>query len=176
MLQKWIGWLVGYVTVLVRGGSCERFMNLCAVKRRDVWDFQAVPEGLCIQVRAGEYRNLRIAAKRAGCRLHIVAKHGLPFLLRRYRRRYGLIAGVFLFVFLLQLLCGRVWEIRVQGNEKLQQSQVVTLLEEFGIREGMAANALDWASVRQYCQASRNFLDVLQPGGDGSVCGCKRNR
>lgn len=149
MLLKWIGFFVGYVTVLVTGGSPERFMNLCAVKRRDVWDFQSVPEGLLVNVRISEYKNLRLAARRARVHLHIVSKHGLPFFIQRHRHRYGLAVGIAVFFLLLQVLCGRVWQIQVQGNTSMETRDIIGILAQSGIREGIKTNAFDWASVRQ---------------------------
>lgn len=149
MLSVLLGFIYGTVTVLVTGGSPERFMNLCALKRRDMWDFQIIENGISVKVRATEYKNLRYAAKRSGVHLHITDKKGFPFIMHRHRNRWGLVVGFLLFFVLLFSLCGRIWTIDVQGLNQLNKNEVVTVLEEFGIREGVRKNKFEWATIRQ---------------------------
>ncbi len=149
MLQSGLNWLAGMVTVAVTGGRPERFMNLCAFGGRDVWDYRAGKAGLTVRVRAGEFKRLREAARRSGCRLHIVRRQGLPFLLRRLRGRYGLAAGALAFALVLHLLCARVWEIRVEGQKTLTAGQVIEWLAPYGVAEGAKTDDFDWATLRQ---------------------------
>lgn len=53
---------------------------------------------------AAAYKRLHSAAVKNGGRLKIVKKHGLPFLLRPFRARWGIFAGI---LFLLPLI--RLW-------------------------------------------------------------------
>ncbi len=148
-MNRLLGWFWGYITVLVSGEACERFMNLCGFYSRDVWDFQKNPKGLSVKVRVSEYKNLRHSAKRAGVHLHIQSKHGLPFLLRRYRFRYGIFVGFLIFVVLLNVLCGRIWSVEIHGISSLNSLEVMTMLQSVGISEGVKKDAYDWATVRQ---------------------------
>ena len=116
-MQNWIGMILGTLTVRVTGGSHERFMNLCAVYNRDMWDFRAEGDSITVKVRASEYKNLRKAAHRAGVRLKIIKRHGIPFWLRRYKNRYGLVAGILVFCLLLSFFSSRIWVIRMRGVE-----------------------------------------------------------
>ena len=148
-MNRVLGWFWGYITVLVTGEACERFMNLCGFYSRDVWDFQKNPKGLSVKVRVSEYKNLRHSAKRAGVHLHIESKHGFPFLLRRYRFRYGIFVGFLIFIVLLNVLCGRIWSVEIHGISSLNSLEVMTMLQSVGISEGVKKDAYDWATVRQ---------------------------
>ncbi len=148
-MNRLLGWFWGYVTVLVTGEACERFMNLCGFYSRDVWDFQKNPNGLTVKVRLSEYKNLRHSAKRTGVHLHIESKHGFPFLLRRYRFRYGIFVGILVFALLLNTLCGRIWSVEIHGTSSLKSYDVTSMLQSVGITEGVRKDAFDWATVRQ---------------------------
>ncbi len=149
MILSCVEFFAGYVMVAVSGGSPERFMNLCATKNRDLWDFQPTEDGIVVKVRASEYRNLKSAARSAGCHLHIRAKKGLPFLVKKYRHRYGIVVGMILFILLLNLLCGRIWTIQIQGIEEPLMAEFEKILLDYSIGEGMSAKGQDWSTLRQ---------------------------
>ncbi|MBR4868910.1 MAG: sporulation protein YqfD [Clostridia bacterium] len=148
-MQRWIGYIFGFVTVEIVGDAHERMMNLCAVYNRDVWDYTVTNQTVTVRIRASEFKNLRKAAKRAGVRLKILEKHGLPFLLRGFRFRCGMVTGLFLFCLILWFLSGRVWAIRFHGEDEVLQQQVLEQMDEMGINLGIKTRSYDWATVRQ---------------------------
>ena len=145
----WLEWFWGYVVVRVTGKTPERFMNLCAFRRTDMWDFAPCDNGVTVKIRASEFKHLRRAARRGGCRLHIERRCGLPFVLRRYRGRVGLPLGAVAFVLILQVLCGRVWQFDIQGTRQLTRATILQIMAEYGIKEGTRSDAYEWATVRQ---------------------------
>ncbi len=64
-------------------------------------------------------------------------RYGLVYLLRRYKKRTGLfVSAVILAVvtFMSQLF---VWNISVEGNEKIPDGEIIRTLNEIGFREGV---------------------------------------
>ena len=88
MLDQLLRSASGEVRIKVTGASLERFLNLCmrhnirprALHRQD-WD--------CLEctLSLADLRRLRPKMGRTGCRVHILRKSGLPFILRQLRRR-----------------------------------------------------------------------------------------
>ncbi len=146
MLLKIIGFLLGYVSVSITGGSPERFINLCAFHRLDMWNIHHHSDKVTANIRLADYKKIRPFAKMAGIHVHIYEKHGLPFWTYRYRHRYGLLVGMLVFSLVLSSLCGRIWTIEVHGME---EAEVVKILSEFGVRTGVSKNHYDWSTVRQ---------------------------
>ncbi len=149
-MQQLIGYLFGFLTVAIRGGSHERFMNLCAVQKRDLWNYTLRGEEyVTVQIRASEYKNLRKAARQSGVKLKIITRHGLPFFLHKFRHRYGLIAGALIFCLLLSGLSQRIWVIEVHGGDLQTTQQIEQLMHQHGIRVGAVKSKFDFSTVRQ---------------------------
>ena len=108
--------LAGYVRIQVSGDACERFFNLCAYHRLKLW--RLLPEAeaytACISVR--DFRKLKTLVKKSHVRLRITERHGLPFFIRKYRRRRLWVLGFLAAVWLLLWLGAHVWRITLNGN------------------------------------------------------------
>lgn len=129
-------WLPGYVTVEIEGGFPERMLNELTGGGIAVWRIRRRAESVRFCCLAGDYRRLRRPAKRAGVRMRVRRKRGLPFFWRRYRRRRGLLVALALYVAILALLSPRIWAIEVVGNTATDADKICAVAEQAGIRLG----------------------------------------
>lgn len=135
--------LAGTVLIECEGGFPERFLNEAAGRDIALWDVTRRGISLFCRCKAADYRALRPAARAASVRMRVRERHGLPFLLRPFRLRWGLVAGMFLFVLLLQLLSSRVWIVRVVGNEQVTDEAIREVLTPLGVCEGASPKTID---------------------------------
>ncbi len=135
--------LAGTVLIECEGGFPERFLNEAAGRDIALWDISRRGISLFCRCRAADYRALRPAARAASVRMRVRKRHGLPFLLRPFRLRWGLLAGMLLFVLMLQLLSSRVWIVRIVGNEQVTDEAIREVLEPLGIYEGASPDTID---------------------------------
>lgn len=149
MLLKWLDWLLGYVTIEVVGENAERFMNLCAAYKKDVWGFLKTENGVKANVRLSEMKTLRTISRKARVRIRILRRHGFWFLTKPIRKRWGLIIGMVVFCVLLWFLSGRIWYINIHGNTEIPTPQIMEMLQEAGVTQGVSSKAFDWATLRQ---------------------------
>lgn len=142
-LIRLLRWLFGWVYFEAEGGFPERLLNLAARDEIGLWGVRrkGIVLKACCPVR--EYRRLRSPARRSGMRIHIAEKHGLPFIIHRYQARAGVAAGLAVFIFILQMFSGRIWVVKVRGNEKLSSEQILSVMEGYGVREGADLSKLD---------------------------------
>lgn len=139
-------WLMGYVRFSVLGGSPERFFNACARSGACLWEIASRRNsGACVAV--GRYRRLRSCARRAGCRLRVRERHGLPFLLYRTRGHRGLFAGAAAFAAVLVVLSSRVWCIEVSGNSTLDTQAIRLALAQAGLSVGTSKSDVDTGRI-----------------------------
>lgn len=92
---------------------------------------------------ARSYRHMRPVAKKTNVRMRIADKKGLPFILRRYRKRIGLMIGLLLFVLFLGGMSQFLWNIEVEGNERISTETVLERLRECGVYEGAYMRGID---------------------------------
>lgn len=141
-------WLIGYVRFEILGGSPERFYTNCARSGAYLWNIAPNRKGgACVAAR--RYRLLRRNARRAGCRLRVRERRGLPFLLHRTKAHPGMWAGCAAFFILLFSLSTRVWCIGIAGNEKIPASRIESELALAGLAPGAQRGSIDPKSVAQ---------------------------
>jgi similar to stage IV sporulation protein len=128
-------WLLGYARFSVIGGSPERFLNHCARSGINLWDIRGGKQpGACVA--AGRYRFLHACARKAGSKLKVREKHGLPFATMGVRKRRGILAGAALFVAIIYVLSLHVWCIEVSGNTTIPSQAIEAELAELGVTSG----------------------------------------
>lgn len=91
---------------------------------------------------------MRPLARKAGAVTRVKERHGLPFLLRRYRRRIGVAAGAALFIAFFAVTQQFVWVVEVQGNERVDSQVLLQALEELGVRRGVLKSGLDAREIQ----------------------------
>lgn len=143
LLIRLLHFLFGYVRFAASGGFPERFVNLCTGMRIPVWDMRPTGEGLTGKTKTNAYLALHRAARRAGMRLRIERKCGLPFALHRHRARFGLLIGALVCAALPIVLSQFLWVIDVASGDAWTRACVRQALAEIGIREGIRVSAVE---------------------------------
>lgn len=73
---------------------------------------------------------------------------GLPALLARYRKRFGIYAGILVFIFIIWFSSSVIWQINVIGNESIEDKEIIEKLDGAGFRVG---SFIPSADVRLLC-------------------------
>lgn len=124
----------GYVTLSLKGGRVEAFLNEATREGLRLWDVQLTEPGFGkLKLDLSDFFRLRPILKRTGCRIHIEGRFGLPFVLKRITRRKLFLAGALGFLLGLFLLTSLIWKVDVAGNEKLSKQAVLAAARAEGI-------------------------------------------
>lgn len=92
-------------------------------------------------------RAMRRICGEAGIAVEILRRAGIPRLIYRYRHRYGIALGVLL-LFAIVFFSGRViWDIRIDGNRRLSEEEVIASLGECGLSVGDFKRQVDTSTV-----------------------------
>ena len=127
----------GTVTVRVSGGSPERFFNLCSFHGISLEEMRREEDGIRFRMEAKDFFAAGRLAKKAGIKLRIKEKRGLPFFLRRSRKRLAFFLGILICLGLLYYSSLFIWDIHMEGNTKYTDSTLLHFLEEKGYVHGM---------------------------------------
>ncbi len=149
----WLWWR-GYVTVCLRGAGIERVLNSAAQAGVAVLKVERLTSDVVLaRMAAQDFRRLRplIREWMNGPRVSvsILDRHGLPFLLRRFRRRAFLALGLGLAALAVIYLSSFVWFIQVFGNETLAVEVIKAAVEKTGLRAGVPRGAVDARRIEQ---------------------------
>lgn len=129
--------LCGYVIIQIDGLALGRFLQTLTQSGIRVRQSRRTGDRqICIRLAARDFARLHRFHRDFRVRIRILEKHGLPFLKNRLRRRYFLLIGLPLMLLLLYLASQRIWFIRYEGLESIEQETIETLLAEHGLSVG----------------------------------------
>ena len=137
-------YLIGYVVIRVEGLSLEKFINLTVSRGIHLWGINRQNyTTLTAKISIKGFRQLHGISHKIRCRIRIVDKRGLPFILFRYRHRKMLAAGLILFLFIIYGLSSFVWTVEVEGAEEINPQKVLSELESLGVKAGVLKSDID---------------------------------
>jgi similar to stage IV sporulation protein len=137
IMKKIWAYLLGYIILVVEGTHPERFINMAFTRGIHLWDLTwSDTDTLMVKVYAQSFRTLRHVARQSNCRICILRKQGLPFVVFRFRRRRMLLAGALIFFIILYFLSSLIWTVDVTGTRKISAARVKDLAAVKGLKPG----------------------------------------
>ena len=140
MLKKGAMLLRGVIHVHITSPFPERVLNVCTARGVSFWDLQwCSATELRFAIRRADYRALREALYRIDAQISVDERSGVPYFLRRFRRRYSLLIGLGALVLLLIVNSLFVWDFEVSGSETVPEEKILRALENAGLHYGTFA-------------------------------------
>jgi similar to stage IV sporulation protein len=126
--------LRGFVRIELRGRNMEKLLNALIAGRFVVWDIRrSHDEAVELHILIRDFFKLRPLLRETGSKLRVRGRYGFPFVLDKLGRRKMFIAGIVCFFAAIYMLSMLVWQIDVEGNEKIARSDVLQAAREQGI-------------------------------------------
>lgn len=128
--------ILGYYEVLIPAEY--KAMPLTRLSAIGVYYFDAVPTDSGIKLKISIFSMARAlaASREHGFEMTVTAGVGLPFLAHRYRHRFGVYVGAVIFCLMLLASQLFVWQIEVEGNKRLSDSEIMHIAEHAGVYVG----------------------------------------
>jgi len=162
MILGMIHFVRGWVRLKITSPGMERFLNLCAARNIDFWDVRRVsPDTILATVSVRGFFELHPFARRTMSRIRVIRKRGAPFLVRRYRRRWGLWAGALLCAAAIWAATGFVWTIDVTGCETISEAELRVQLAECGLEPGVALKSIRPDRIKNEIMSVRDDLSFF---------------
>lgn len=162
-------YLRGITEYEIKLESPESFVNTLKKDVPILWLDIPDEETVCIKCLYKDRESVeKCTEKRCG---EITAKKhkGLPVFIKMLKLRLGLAAGCLLFVLAVYISSLFVWDIQVEGNEKLSENDVVKMLAKVGFCEGVIKNKIDVKSVADSVLINEDAVSWIAVNFDGTV-------
>lgn len=162
-------YLFGYLIIKISGDNCEQLLNIAAKNRIGLWSLRYRKNCIigCIGVK--DFKKLRFVKRGINVKIKIIAKRGFPFYIARYNRRFGFLAGIIVFVAILNFLSSFIWTINVEGCKTVDKSHILTVCESIGIYEGIHKNEIDTSNDAKKLTYNSKKLAWASLNIEGSV-------
>ena len=138
----------GYVTIKIFGDFPERFINICAFNRIQLWNIRRKKDCIFAKVSVKDYFKIRSVKKNRSVHIKLINKKGVYFAIKPYFKRKGFFVGIIMFFLIIVFLSQFIWNIEVIGNKTIDRKDIIKSCEEIGIKEGVPAAAIDTNSAR----------------------------
>lgn len=127
----------GYVIIIVEGYFLEKFINICTHRNIKLWNVKWQKNSrVSIRLSIDDFKQLKPVVRKTKCKVHIISKKGLPFILQRYKSRKAFIAGFCICVAMFFMISSFVWDITVTGNYLVSTEAILQSLEKSGVKQG----------------------------------------
>lgn len=149
MLLKLLRAFFGYVRAEVYGSAPERFMNLLIKHEIIVWDVERTEHGFTFFTGRRNLLSMKPYLRKTNMKIKVLEKRGMPYFLRRNRKRAAFVFGFLLFIGLLYGLSLFVWEVRIEGETTLVAETLLDRIEEAYIPLGTLKSTVDCNGLEQ---------------------------
>mgnify|MGYP004508140063 FL=1 len=151
--------IVGYVRIEVEGYYIERFINICTNKKILIWNLKR-EKGVKLYLSIGinDFKKLSAIARKTNCKVKILRKRGVPFLLNRYKKRKLFAIFLILILALIFTSSRYVWNVDISIKDNLELENISEDIENLGITRGMPKNRIDTEKVINELRLKRDDI------------------
>lgn len=129
--------ITGMVKIKVEGFFIERFLNLCKNENIIFKSLEKKDSSfITFEIMKSDFRKLKVIARKTGCKVKIENKTGLPFFVNKYKKRKVFAVAVSVIAFFIIGLSNFVWEVEIEGLQKIGKADFKNYIEEKGIKVG----------------------------------------
>lgn len=136
-------YLKGYVIIKASGLSAGKFINMAAYYGVDLWDIRNDGKNYFIKARMADVDELKEISRKSGCRTEVIKYRGIPFLVKKYKKRRAFIFGCVFFIFYICSMSLFVWRVKVEGNYRVAREDIKNFCASQGLRAGVLKNDVD---------------------------------
>lgn len=144
-----VRFFVGSVHFQARNGFPERLINLCTMNNIGLTKIKRTDEGFEAIALAHHYSKIIEFARKVNVDVEIIKRRGLPTKAERYKKRWGLMSGAIIFFLIIFISQCFIWEIEINGNEKVPTSIILNELKEIGVHKWAYIPKIDFREKKQ---------------------------
>ena len=149
----------GYVDIVVEGYYIERFINICSTKKILLWNLKRDDSiTLYASIAIKDFKKLKEISKKTKCKVRIKKKKGMPFTIRKYKKRQIFVIFFLLIIIGIIILSNFVWNIDIKGNENISKEEILTLAEEYGLSIGKLKGKVDTKDIINKIRLERDDI------------------
>lgn len=154
--QRLNNFLKSYVVVNLKTKNYEKTLNLLRRKNIIMWDINKIEDGISFKIYKNDLEKNKQFFHDAN--INPVKKVGLMFKLNKLYMRLGFVAGLVLIVLYIFIYCSFAWEIKLMGNEKILDRDIIKCLNDNQIKTPIKISNINSKEIENLIYT--NFKDI----------------
>ncbi len=141
---KTISNIKGSVKLEIEGYYIERFINICMNESIDIWNLQRESNiEMSLKCHLKDYKRIVKILKKVKCKMKVVEKNGIPFIINKYKKRKIFILLLILTILGIIISSGYIWNVEIDIENDLELENIENDLKDSGLIIGILKNNLD---------------------------------
>ena len=159
LLKKLLIFCIGYLKIEVEGFFIERFINICRQKNILLHNNKRSNSACLIaNISIKNFKKLKSIAKKTKCRIKIIEKRGLPFVIKKYKKRKIFVVLLFLILLTLVAMSNYIWNIEIKCEEEIETGTLLEILKDNGLEVGKLKKQIDTVKLIQAIRYAREDI------------------
>ena len=162
LIKILLKYILGYVRITVEGYYIERFINICTTSKILIWNLKR-EKGVKLYLNIGIkdfYKSIKVA-KKLKCKVKIIRKRGIPFLINKYKKRKIFFIALITIAALIGISTNYVWNINVEVEENLEIQNIEKDIKEAGLEVGMLKNKVNVQEIVNKIRLKRSDISWM---------------
>lgn len=152
-------YILGYVRISVEGYYIERFINICTNNKIMIWNIKKDKNAkIFLNIGTNDFREVVKIAKKVKCKVKIIKKKGLPFLLHRYKKRKIFLGFLLIIIVLIGISSNFLWNIEIESENDQEFENIYQDLENAGLKTGLLKSKIDTKEIVNEVRLNRNDI------------------
>ena len=162
LLKNAYMYILGSVDIIVEGFFIEKFINICKSENIILWS-STIEKGTILKARINksDFKKIKSISKKTNCKVALNGKNGLPFVIKKYRKRKVFAIALCVVVFFSFCITRFIWNIEIEGNEKISKEEIISDLGNFGIAVGKRKTNFDIEKIKNEMRLTHNEISWI---------------
>ena len=131
IFNKFFHFVKGYVIIEITGLYIERFLYICAKRGIELFNIGKKEDNkLLVCINISDFKKIKEIKRKTKTNLRIIKKCGLPFYIKKIKKRYALLIGMSIFIFLMFFSSLFIWSIEIRGDNDEKSIEIMKAVEE----------------------------------------------
>jgi similar to stage IV sporulation protein len=136
------------------GGKTYSFINALRNEKIICHKQRCINNSFYGEIYSDRFPFLCSIAKKYGVTVTVEKRYGMRYKFLKYKKRFGIIAGLVLVPLFIMFISDTVVIIEINGNEKNSDRQILSALEDIGIKKGTSVSDIDFSYAEQHLRLS----------------------
>lgn len=169
-LDKTVKNVKGYIKVKIYGFFVERFLNLTLNDGINLWNIKSDRNSeATAYLNIYDYKKILVIAKKTGCRIEIIEKGGIPFLVQKHKKRKTFALFFILIIFAIYIYNRYIWDIEISGEFTFPIEDIKEELEMEDIKVGSLKKNIEVDVVKNNIYMRRHDIAWIGINLKGTV-------
>ena len=149
ILSYILKFIKGFVRFELTGDDVSKFLNCLMKNNIYIWNISKINNKFYINIAIKDYLQLYKLTHKYHIKCKTQDKYGLPFIINKYKKRFGIATGLIFFITFLIFMSQFIWTIEIRGNKNIDVVKLSRFVSSQNISPGKFRKNIDVRTIEK---------------------------